>query len=222
MRLLIIALAPVFIIALYIYFRDKYEKEPLGLLIVSLLVGSILPLPVIIAGKLLSNILPDNMPGGWPAFYEAFILAGFNEELFKYLALLLLIWRNRNFNEKFDGIVYAVFISLGFAGIENIMYVFGHGATTGYIRALVSVPAHALFGVTMGFYFGLAKFYPQGRNAMLLKAFLYPVLLHGFFDFILMLGNYRLMVLFVPYVIFLYVFGLQKMKNLSNRSVYKL
>jgi len=220
MKLLIIALAPVFVIGLYIYFRDKYEKEPIGLLIKSLIIGCLLPIPVVFAEQYLVSIMPS-LDGGWPAFYNAFVVAGFTEEFFKYLALFLLIWGNRNFNEKFDGIVYAVFISLGFAAVENIMYVFQHGIGTGYVRALVSVPGHALFGVTMGFYFGLARFYPKKRFIMLIKSLVYPIILHGIFDFILMLGDMRLMALFIPYVIFLYIFGLKKMKNLSERSYYR-
>ena len=220
MKLIIIALAPVVIITVYIYFRDKYEKEPISLISKALVLGMIIPLPVIFLEKFLSNIMPE-LSGGWPAFYTAFVVAAFSEELFKYIALALLIWNNSNFNEKFDGIVYATFISLGFAGIENIMYVLQHGEMTGYMRAIVSVPGHALFGVTMGFYFGLAKFYPNNRKMLLAKALLYPIILHGIFDFILMLGDYRLMFLFFPFVIFLYFDGLRKMKNLSERSIYR-
>jgi protease PrsW len=220
MNLLILALAPVFIIAIYIYFSDKYEKEPKGQLFRALFIGSIITIPIIYFERFLCGIMPG-LTGGWPAFYQAFIVAAFSEELFKYFALFLLVWRSAYFNEKYDGIVYAVFISLGFAGVENILYVFQHGEMTGYIRALVSVPGHALFGVTMGFYFGMAKFYPQRKNEFLLKAFLYPIVLHGIFDFILMLGNYRLMFMFIPFVIFLYYDGFRKIKNLSDRSVYR-
>jgi RsiW-degrading membrane proteinase PrsW (M82 family) len=220
MKLLIISLAPVFVIAVYIYFRDKYEKEPIGQLVKSLIIGCLIPIPIVFTEHFLVNIMPE-LSGGWPAFYNAFIVAGTTEEVFKYLALFFLIWRNRHFNDKFDGIVYAVFISLGFAAIENIMYVFQHGEATGYIRALVSVPAHALFGVTMGFYFGLARFYNKQRIILLFKALFFPVVLHGIFDFILMLGNLRLMILFIPYVLFLYFYGLRKMRNLSDRSFYR-
>jgi RsiW-degrading membrane proteinase PrsW (M82 family) len=152
------------------------------------------------------------------AFYNAFLVAGFTEELFKFLALYLLIWADKNFNERFDGIVYAVFISLGFAAVENVMYVTQLGVQTGYIRAIVSVPAHALFGIAMGYYFGLAKFYPNKRRRYMFRAFVYPVLLHGVFDFILMLQDYLLLLGFIPYVIFLYVSGLKRMRNLSRDS----
>lgn len=220
LKLLILALAPVLIIAIYVYYRDKYEKEPIGLLLKALGAGILITIPILFVESFFSFLIAG-VPHKIHAFGQAFLVAGFTEELFKYLALLLLIWRNRNFNEKFDGIVYAVFISLGFAAVENILYVVNNGADTGYIRAIVSVPGHALFGVTMGYYFGLAKFYGQYRNRFLVRSFLYPVILHGAFDFILMLGDLRLLAGFIPFVIFLYVDGLRKMKNLSNRSVYR-
>ena len=219
-RLILLAIAPVIAIAFYVYIRDKYEKEPVRLLLIALFAGIICAIPVLLIEILLGFFITNDNPS-FLAFYNAFVVAGFTEELFKFLALFILIWKKKEFNEKFDGIVYAVFISLGFAGIENIIYVLQHGESTGYIRALVSVPGHALFGVTMGYYFGLAKFYKEKRKAFMTRALLYPIILHGIFDFILMLGNYRLLVGFIPYVIFLYIDGLRKMKNISERSIYR-
>ena len=220
MKLIILALAPVVIIAVFIYFRDKHEKEPVLLLLKSLGAGMLIVLPVIFVEKGFSSLIPF-LPKKMEAFYTAFIVAAFSEESFKFLVFFLLIWKNKNFNEKFDGIVYAVFISLGFAAVENIGYVIQYGETTGYVRALASVPAHALFGVTMGYYLGLARFYAKHRNLFLIRAILYPVILHGIFDFILMLGNYRLFLAFVPYVIFLYIDGLRRISNLSRRSIFR-
>ncbi len=219
-KLIVLALAPVIIIALYFYYRDKYEKEPILMLVKALGAGIIIVIPIIIIEKLLMTIIII-LPHQAQAFYRAFIVAGFTEELFKFLVLYIIIWSNKNFNEKFDGIVYAVFISLGFAGVENIMYVLQHGVATGYVRALVSVPGHALFGITMGYYFGLAKFYLEKRKQFMIRSFLYPVILHGVFDFILMLGNYRLLIGFVPYVVFLYIDGLRRIRRISQSSIYR-
>lgn len=224
MKLLLLALAPVIIIAIFIYLRDKYEREPIRLVLFALFLGFLIPIPVIYLEGFLTNIKPPvsgNLAQYFNAFYDAFIVAGFSEELFKFLVLFLLIWNNKNFNEKFDGIVYAVFISLGFAAIENIMYVFQYGVTTGYTRAIVSVPGHALFGVTMGFYFGLAKFYSHKRRELLLKSFFFAIILHGIFDFVLMLKDPRVMGIFIPFVIYLYFDGLRKIKNLSDRSIFR-
>jgi RsiW-degrading membrane proteinase PrsW (M82 family) len=220
MNLLLLALAPVLVIAIYIYFRDKYEKEPVGQLLKTLGAGMLITFPISYIERSMVAIMPSLTQQG-QAFYNAFMVAGLTEEFFKFIALYLLIWSNKNFNEKFDGIVYAVFISLGYAAIENVMYVSHHGAPAGYIRAFISVPAHAIFGITMGYYFGLARFYPGKRFKLMAEAFFYPFLLHGIFDFILMLGNYLLLLVFIPYVIFLYINGLRRMKALSNESVFR-
>ena len=139
--------------------------------------------------------------------------------MFKIIVFFFLIWKNKNFNEKFDGIVYAVFISLGFAAVENIMYVVKHGVPTGIIRAFTAVPAHALFGVCMGYFLGEAKF-SQNRKGMLLS-FIVPVALHGFYDFIIMSQNNWLLLLFKPFMIFMLFLGLKRMKQHSDSSVFK-
>ena len=220
MNLLILSLAPVLIIAGYIYFRDKYEKEPIKLLVFALLAGAITVIPILFVEQFLDRFT-DFFPGLTSAAWNAFVVAAFSEELFKYIALYLLIWKSPEFNEKFDGIVYAVFISLGFAAVENVMYVMEGGISTGIMRAITAVPAHAIFGVTMGFYFGLAKFYKKERKALKMKALFFPILLHGIYDFILMTGIEWLIGVFFLFVIFLYVFALKRVKRLSDQSIYK-
>lgn len=217
--LLIIALAPVFIIAFYIYFRDKYEKEPWQLLAKAMLLGVFIALPVIYAEKLM-QLLGSSFTGVMKGFWHAFFVAALCEEAFKLAALYLLIWSNREFNEKFDGIVYAAFISLGFAGIENILYVMNSGVSTGLMRAITAVPAHAIFGVSMGFFFGMAKFYPKRRNKYLKNAFLIPFILHGIYDFILMSGLNFLLILFIPFIIYMWTTGFRKLKELNKSSIY--
>lgn len=220
MNLVFLALAPVFIIAFYVYFRDKYEREPLGLLARSLLIGIVITLPVILVENLLEHF-NGSMSGLVQAGYRAFITAGFTEELFKYMAFLLIIWRSRHFNEKFDGIVYAVFISLGFAAVENIFYVLDHGYKIGLVRAVTAVPAHALFGVVMGYHFGLAKFYTEEKGKQLCLAFFLPFVLHGSYDFFLMAERPVFLILFIPFVVYLWSNGFRRMKSLSDRSVFK-
>lgn len=224
MIIFIAALAPVVIILVYIYFRDKYEREPLGLLLFSLLAGALIVLPVIFFEQIISNLNPfarDPGAGITNAAYDAFLVAALVEEAFKYLALYLLLWRNKNFNEKFDGIVYAVFISLGFAAVENIMYVSRGGMEVAMIRAITAVPAHALFGVRMGYFMGIARMYKELRKPYLFMAFFYPFLLHGVYDFILMAGVEWLLVVFIPYLFFLYFVGFRKMKITSDSSVFR-
>ena len=219
MNLLILSLAPVFIIGGYIYFRDKYEREPLRLLLLALLAGALTVIPVFFVEQFISG-LGASLKGLAAAAWNAFAVAGFTEELFKYTALYLLIWKSPEFNEKFDGIVYAVFVALGFAGIENILYVSQGGFSTGISRALTAVPAHAFFGVTMGFYFGMAKFFEKERAQLKRKALLYPMLLHGIYDFILFTGISWLTMVFLGFLAFLYFSALKRLKTLSDQSIY--
>ncbi len=222
MNLLLISVAPVAIILVYIYYRDKYEKEPLSLLIKGLLAGMIIVLPVIFAEKLVSSSLPyifsENVG---MAFGNAFLVAALCEEGFKLLAIYVLIWRNPNFNERFDGIVYAVFVSLGFALIENIMYVFSNGFDVGISRAFTAVPAHAMFAIMMGYYLGLAKFIRTERIKYFALALLIPILVHGFYDFILMVKIQWVLLLFFPFLIFLMYRTHKKMKEHEENSVFK-
>ncbi len=220
MAVLLASLAPVFIILFYIYFRDKYDKEPLGLLIKALVLGIVIVVPVIFVERMLMTMMPQSSKVA-EAAYHAFVVAGSTEELFKFLALYLLVWKNPNFNEKFDGIVYAVFVSLGFAGVENVLYVMDGGMQTALIRAITAVPAHAIFGITMGYYLGIAHMYQELKGKYLGRALLVPIILHGIYDFILMVEVGWLLLLFIPYVVALYIMGMKKMKVLSDTSVFK-
>jgi RsiW-degrading membrane proteinase PrsW (M82 family) len=213
------AIAPVFIIALYIYFRDKYEKEPLLLLAMALALGMLTVIPILFVERLLMGVMPPMGRVG-AAAYQAFLVAGTSEEVFKFLALYLLIWKSPSFNEQFDGIVYAVFVSLGFAAVENVMYVMDGGLEVAALRAITAVPAHAIFGITMGYFFGIARRYKELRKRYMHRALWVPILLHGIYDFILMVGIPWLLALFIPYVIYLYIAGGKKLKILSEASVF--
>ena len=187
--ILILAILPVIVLAFYIYKKDKYEKEPFSMLLLAFFLGILaIPMDLLVVG-IINAVIP-----GSTVFYSAFFEAGIPEELCKWLLFMFVIWRNKNFNEFFDGIVYACFIGLGFAGVENLMYVFGNdtvsGAlTTGVMRALLSVPGHFLFAVIMGYFLGMAKFRPQERSKYLILSYICPVLAHGIFDYLLMLSS---------------------------------
>ncbi len=224
MNLILLATAPILIILFYIYYRDKYEKEPFGLLLKSLIVGMLICIPIIFAEQWTSAILDHLLlPHIVKAFCDAFFVASFWEESFKLTAVLLLVWRNRNFNERFDGIVYAVFVSLGFALIENILYVTGNenGLQTGLVRAFTAVPAHAMFGVMMGYHLGLARFVTSKRTLHLFYAFFFPFLFHGLYDFVLMSQNRWLLLAFVPFMIYMYRRIKKRLMQHSNDSVFK-
>lgn len=187
--ILALAILPVIVLMIYVYKKDKYEKEPVGMLIKAFLLG-ILSIPLALC---YDEIFAEMLPGK-TVFFEAFFQAGIPEELAKWGLFMLFIWKNKNFDEFFDGIVYACFIGLGFACVENIMYVFdsetyNDAIHTGVMRALLSVPGHFLFAVIMGYYLGLAKFKKNERSKFLTFSILFPIIAHGLFDYLLMLSS---------------------------------
>lgn len=220
-RLFVIAIAPGLALALTIYLTDRYDREPAGLLVKVFALGALSVIPTAFVEKLLLSL---NIFGGvLSAAYTAFIVAGFTEEFFKRSVVLRTAYYHRAFDEKLDGIVYAVFSALGFATIENVMYVVFRFAANPYVglyRGILSVPAHMLFGVTMGYYLSLSKFSqnPYIQRRYLKKALYVPVVFHGIFDFILMAGIPMLMGLFLPFVIYLWIINLRRLNEYTRES----
>ena len=188
-QLIIMALAPIATIVAYIYFKDKYEKEPTRLLIISFLLGAIVSVIITTIFYIFFNsFLPlEDKLSVWEQFKQAFFVVGFSEELSKYLIVLLFAQRHKEFNEPFDGIVYAVMVSMGFAATENIMYVLQHGSSTALLRAFTAVPAHATFGILMGYFMGMAKFKPN-KLFLNLCGLLLAIVFHGAYDFFLFIN----------------------------------
>jgi len=197
-----IAILPVVVLMVFIYRKDKYQKEPIKSLIKAFIGGILaIPLDIIIVYGL--DSIFSNSALSQTVFYSAFMQAGIPEELCKFIMFMILIWRDKNFDEYFDGIVYASFIGLGFACVENIGYVFQYGFSTGVVRALLSVPGHFLFGVLMGYFLSLAKFRPEKRSRYLLSALLLAMLAHGLFDWMLMFANINPTVGGIIYILFI-------------------
>lgn len=221
MLLLVAALAPSAALLYYFYTRDKYEKEPRRLLMKSFLLGGGLVIPVLFVEMAL-NIFDAADANLLTAGYTAFVVAGLVEESFKFLFFYLYIWRQREFDEMYDGIIYAVFISLGFATVENIAYVVSTGLSTALLRSLTAVPAHALFAVVMGYYLGIARFAkPQYSRKYMRLGFITPVVLHGIYDFILFSQKIYLLVLFIPYMLYLWKRGLGHVDELIEFSPFR-
>jgi len=223
-RLFIIATIPALSIAYAVYLSDRYDREPLSLLFKTFIFGALIVIPTVIVERLLITF--QIFPGVLGAAYTAFIVAGFTEEYFKRSVVLRLIYNNRNFDEKLDGIVYAVFSALGFATVENIIYVvfrFSYNPHIGLYRGILSVPAHAIFAVTMGYYLSLAKFSKdQIQEKQYLRKSLYmPMLLHGFFNFILMSNIPILGSLLIPYVIYIWWTNQRKLNIYIHESGIK-
>ncbi|THU39453.1 PrsW family intramembrane metalloprotease [Niastella caeni] len=191
LSLLALAIAPGAAITLYIYSRDKYDREPLKPLLISFLLGMVATAPAILIQTSLKPVLFLQFPDFtvWYYFLLSFIVVAVSEEGSKYVMLRFYAYRNKAFNEPFDGIIYSVMISMGFATLENIGYVLNYGFKTGIIRMFLSVPLHGAFAVLMGYHVGLAKFDPARAIQHIVKGLLLAMFFHGAFDFFLMLQN---------------------------------
>lgn len=177
------ATAPVIVLLFYCYIRDKYEKEPFKMLFWGLICGVYVAFVVYGLGMAMERLFPhEETP-----LYTAFLSSALIEEGVKFLFLYFLICRNKEFNEPFDGIVYGVFVSLGFAWIENMVYVthpIWGGLGTAVARAVISLPGHGLFGVQMGYWFGKYRF--EQKKYGLVFAFVVAYLYHGFYNYFLL------------------------------------
>lgn len=213
-RLFVIAITPGIALALAAYLTDRFDKEPIGLLIKVFIFGALSVIPTALVEMILGNL--NIFRGLLGIAFVAFIIAGFTEEFFKREVVLRTAYNSKYFDEKLDGIIYAVYAALGFATVENVIYVVFRFATNPYIglyRGILSVPAHTLFAVTMGYYLSLAKFSHNERESKLYlrKALIIPLILHGIFDFILMANIQILLSIFIPYVIYLWIVNLRKL-----------
>ena len=192
MKLLVLALAPAIAIMVYIYIKDKYEREPIKLLLINFGLGATASiLMTLIIGAFGNFFLPVTDPESiLQQFIKAFIVVALVEEFSKYVIVRYVAQNNKEFDEPFDGIVYAVMVAMGFAALENIMYVFQYGMTNGIIRAFSAVPAHATFGILMGFFMGKAKFARTKKERIKLNVtgLLAATLFHGAYDFFLFIN----------------------------------
>ena len=205
------ALLPAFFLLRYIYRQDQVEKEPPCLLFQLFLRGCLAALCAL-AVELVASQLLDGLVSSERSVYlylEAFLVIAAVEEGAKLLFLHGRVWNERHFNYRFDGIVYSVFVSLGFAALENIFYVFGSGLSVALPRALLAVPAHMGFGVFMGYFYSRARLRKNRRikrgvwvNGAL--GYLTALMLHGFYDLCAMKGTTMATLLFTAFVIGMY------------------
>ena len=231
MILIAASLLPVVLLMAYFYYRDKFEKEPVKVLMKAFGAGILSVFPAVLLATLMSVPNIETYSPAYSSFIRAFWEAALPEEICKFALLYLFIWRDRNFNEYYDGIIYAVFVSLGFAGIENIMYVVGEGIDVALTRGLLSVPLHALCGVIMGYYFSLARFNTARQKGYLLKAVAGAIIAHGLYDFILFytdslvgistaFAGLGFLLVFV-FIIYLWRFSLRKIRLHVDNSTFK-
>jgi RsiW-degrading membrane proteinase PrsW (M82 family) len=180
--ILILAIAPPLLIAYYVYQKDKYDKEPKSLIIKSFLFGCLGIIPAIFL-ELFAKGMFTNL------FLYVFIGIALVEEGVKYFFLKKYLFNKPDFNEPMDGIVYAVMISLGFATVENIFYVFNHPGQeiqVAVMRMFTAIPLHAVCGIILGYFVGLAKF-SDNSKPLLYKGIFLATLVHGLYNYFIFL-----------------------------------
>ncbi|MDD2413638.1 MAG: PrsW family glutamic-type intramembrane protease [Eubacteriaceae bacterium] len=222
---LIPALLPVIILGIYIYRVDN-DKEPFGKLLQIFLLGA---LSTIVAGMV------ESFLAGWiESFYPAgtlgnlvitnYLGVALVEEFVKWAVIYRYVWSSRYFDDKFDGIVYAAMTSLGFAALENIMYIFSFGPGISLSRAVFAIPGHLAFSVFMGYWFSKAKWAAlRGRGGRSVTdrflSILIPTLVHGTYDFILSMPDSALMSeRFLIFVIFIDILTLVLIHRADKRD----
>jgi len=187
-----LALAPGIAICVFIFYKDVYNREPKLNLIVSFILGCLAIVPAILFEQAFSYTVDGSLTG---VAVFAYAVVGFSEEASKFLGLRFYAYRKKSFDEPLDGIVYSVMVSMGFATLENVMYVTnyaaaGRGWEVVLQRMFLSVPAHASFGVVMGYFVGKAKFDPPKSMMLMMTGLLIAVFFHGTYDFFLFLPKY--------------------------------
>ena len=250
--LVIAALIPAVALCVYVYAKDRVEKEPIGLLLALFFAGVFIAFPVVRAEDGLSALLNRSFA---PLVIEAegerylsavsyylylacknFFGIALAEEGGKFLVMYFITRRNRNFNSLFDGIVYAVFVSLGFAALENVFYVFTYGWGAAIARAVLSVPGHMFFAVFMGYYYSIWHIYSKANQTVaalkmqgpldfraeefpsrkyLALSLILPACIHGYYDFCLDVNSWLSTLMFYALTIFLYVFCFKRIRRAS-------
>lgn len=225
-ELLILAICPVLAFLFWIKLKDKYESEPIKILFKYFLLGIIVSIIAFFIEERL--ILNDFFIGQTYNFYLSFIVAGLVEEGLKFLVLFVFLIKEKEFDEKLDGIIYSIFLALGFACIENILYIIYEEENLVYqvsiMRAIISIPAHICFSTTMGYYLSKYKFESAKikKRQYLIISFLFPIVFHGAFDFILMIDKKWSIIIFMVYLTFLLKFNLDKLDEYIKSSKKKI
>lgn len=186
--LLVLALAPGAAIMLFIYLKDKHEREPVGLLLISFLYGALATLITMFISVPVNLLILTKDDDVVQQFFNAFFKVALIEEFSKFFFVRFILFNNKNFNEPFDGIVYAVMVSMGFATLENVVYVYQYGIATGIMRMVTAVPAHATFAIIMGYFIGKAKFTHRRVFYYSAVALLTAAALHGTYDYFLFIS----------------------------------
>lgn len=227
--ILLTALLPIAIFVYYIYYKDRKSPEPVNELLKAFMYGVVaVPLALCIAIPLgWMGVYPSEPTNALGCISEAFFGAAIPEEIAKLFMLWIVLRRNQYFDENMDGIVYAVCVSLGFAALENVMYLFSNEDTflsVGIARAIFAVPGHFCFGILMGYYYSLVKFYPKSSLKNKVLVLIAPIIAHGLYDAILFIINITpaisgiLLIVFLVFCHKLWKYGSKKIKEHLDRD----
>lgn len=222
--LMTLALLPGILIIIFIFRKDKIEREPVSLIVKLVLFGVLSCIPAIFLELFISELGPVYAEGTLTyALYEAFVIAALCEEICKYVFLRLGSWRHKAFDYRFDGIVYGVSVAVGFALLENILYVMEGGFYTALMRAFLAVPLHAFCGLFMGVAYGAAKRDSiEGNRAKQRKAtfmaLFVPIMIHGIYDTLVFLNGVAPFILLLVFVAFLYVIAIKYVNKYSRED----
>ena len=228
--LIVAAAAPSLFLLTFFYLKDRYEREPL----LQILMAFGLGLYSMIAAQGMATTAEGWVSADWLAtggeparLFDAFVLSGAIEELAKWVVLILAIYHWDEFDEPLDGVVYGVAVALGFATLENFLFVLRLGLGVAWQRALFAVPAHALCGATMGYYAGRAKFpdaAQRGRTPWLdrILCFVVPIVFHGLYDYALHHGlGPRIWVIISIGSVGLWQFVLRRVRRAQSASPFR-
>lgn len=191
LHIIALAILPAIVLVYYTYQQDKLQREPVRNLVKAFFFGwlSVFASFIISVPSMQLGLFPAEIVSMGDAFRTAFFGAAIPEESAKLFLLWLFLRKCRDFDERMDGIVYAVCVGMGFAAFENIEYLFASGTdwvTTGIGRSLTAIPGHFAFAVIMGYYYSLNHFDKYRAPLAGLKMWLYPVLAHGLYDTVAM------------------------------------
>ena len=222
---ILISLLPILIILCLIYYKDK-NKEPLKLLLLLFSFGIIAKLlTMYVYDYIYPNIQIPKAVNPEMNFLRVILYSFINiallEELLKWIMTYIIGYKNKEFDETYDGVVYAVFVALGFAFYENIFYILNYETiSTALTKTLIAIPGHTCNAIFMGYYLSLAKICSKKDKRLerkyIILSILAPTILHGIYDFCLMSNNILLISFFVIYASFLYIISIKKIKELSK------
>ena len=219
------AVLPAVLLMCYVYRKDTAEKEPPALLASLVLMGVFAALAAMVLERIGEGILSRlvSQSSRWYVILLAFLVVGAAEEGCKLFFLRRRSWWDPNFNYRFDGVVYAVFVSLGFAAFENILYVFRYGLSVVLPRALLAIPGHMGFAVFMGCFYGRAKLCEvcgdeTGKQGNLILGWLSATVLHGINDSCAMIGSGASTVAFLGFIVLMYILVLRRIDRESRED----